>query len=318
MAVRDAGGDAPHQRRPVRRRPGQRHDGGRSGATWSAALVYAGRPGPGPGAPGHSDRWPETRRGHRAEHARRPGRGGRRTCSAAAVGSFGLTAFALRFGPRRRLPGVVVLDPQAPVPSGGIDGPEPTPAVTAAPVPPGRRGAPPRQRRRAERATRSCPAAAAPARRGTRTARLLPSGRRPGSWPSPSRATTDFYIVTKNAGGRPGRCDADDWRLRIDGEVGRPVELDYASLRSLPAVEVTKTLECISNFVAKCELAPFGCDLITTARWKGRAGAATCWPWPGGARPGAVSLATFSRRRVHHRPAHGGGAGPRRRCWCTR
>ena len=30
-----------------------------------------------------------------------------------------------------------------------------------------------------------------------------------------------------------------------------------------------KTLECISNFTAKCELASFGCDLISTARWRG-------------------------------------------------
>jgi DMSO/TMAO reductase YedYZ molybdopterin-dependent catalytic subunit len=63
--------------------------------------------------------------------------------------------------------------------------------------------------------------------------------------------------------------DASEWRLRVDGEVDRPIELDYASLRNLPAVDVTKILECISNLVARCELAPCGCDLISTARWKG-------------------------------------------------
>jgi len=51
--------------------------------------------------------------------------------------------------------------------------------------------------------------------------------------------------------------------------VSRAIEVDFRSLRNLPAVEVTKTLECISNLVTKCELAPFGCDLISTARWKG-------------------------------------------------
>jgi DMSO/TMAO reductase YedYZ molybdopterin-dependent catalytic subunit len=75
--------------------------------------------------------------------------------------------------------------------------------------------------------------------------------------------------------------------------VQRPVELELASLRRLPALEVTKTLECISNFVAKCELAPFGCDLISTARWKG-VRVSDVLALAGGPRPGAVSLATFA------------------------
>ena len=78
----------------------------------------------------------------------------------------------------------------------------------------------------------------------------------------------NFYIVTKNAGGDP-LIHPDDWRLVVDGEVERPFQLDYSALTKLPSVEVTKTLECISNLVDKCELAPFGCDLISTARWKG-------------------------------------------------
>jgi DMSO/TMAO reductase YedYZ molybdopterin-dependent catalytic subunit len=101
-----------------------------------------------------------------------------------------------------------------------------------------------------------------------------------------------FYIVTKNAAGDP-MIRPSDWRLRIDGEVQRPVEVDYASLRKLPAVEVTKTLECISNFVAKCELAPFGCDLISTARWKG-VQVGDLLSLAGGLKAGAVSLATIS------------------------
>jgi DMSO/TMAO reductase YedYZ molybdopterin-dependent catalytic subunit len=55
----------------------------------------------------------------------------------------------------------------------------------------------------------------------------------------------------------------------VDGNVAQPIDLDYATLRSLPADEIVRTLECVSNFAAKCELAPFGCDLISTARWKG-------------------------------------------------
>ena len=51
--------------------------------------------------------------------------------------------------------------------------------------------------------------------------------------------------------------------------MAQPFKLDYATLRRLPAVEVTKTLECISNFVGKPELAPFGAELISTAVWKG-------------------------------------------------
>ena len=83
-----------------------------------------------------------------------------------------------------------------------------------------------------------------------------------------------------------------DWRLRIDGAVQRPVEIDYANLRALPAVEVVKTLQCISNFVTKCELVPFGCDLISTARWKG-VRVSDVLALAGGARPDAVTLAAF-------------------------
>ena len=62
---------------------------------------------------------------------------------------------------------------------------------------------------------------------------------------------------------------AENWRLILDGEVERPVQIDYRSLRNLPAVEVTKTLECISNFVTLCDMVPFGGDLTGNARWKG-------------------------------------------------
>jgi DMSO/TMAO reductase YedYZ molybdopterin-dependent catalytic subunit len=86
---------------------------------------------------------------------------------------------------------------------------------------------------------------------------------------------------------------AQEWRLRVDGEVEQPIELDYATLRLLPAVEVTKTLECISNFVAKCELAPFHCDLLSTARWKG-VRVSEVLALTGGLKPGVRSLAAIA------------------------
>ena len=87
--------------------------------------------------------------------------------------------------------------------------------------------------------------------------------------------------------------DAAPWRLVIDGEVNRPVQVDYRTLLALPAVEVTKTLECISNFTAGCSLTSFGCDLISTARWKG-ARLSDVLNLAGGLKPTAVGLAFLS------------------------
>jgi DMSO/TMAO reductase YedYZ molybdopterin-dependent catalytic subunit len=205
-----------------------------------------------------------------------------------AVAALGLTALALRFGPRTRLPGVVVLDPQAPIPSGGLDGPveHPSGAATQVPVatPPGAGAA-------AGAAGALAPGPPRPLARDKDGAALA-SGRRPGQLADPITSNADFYVVTKNAAGDPV-LDGAAWRLRIDGEVRRPVEVDLAGLRRLPAVEATKTLECISNLVAKCELAPFGCDLISTARWKG-VRVSDVLALAGGARTGAATLATFA------------------------
>jgi DMSO/TMAO reductase YedYZ molybdopterin-dependent catalytic subunit len=99
-------------------------------------------------------------------------------------------------------------------------------------------------------------------------------------------------VVTKNAGGDP-IVDPASWRLVIEGEVNSPVQLDYATLRALPAVEVTKTLECISNFTAECQLTAFGCELISTARWKG-ARLKDVLDLAGGLKPGVVELAAVS------------------------
>ena len=97
---------------------------------------------------------------------------------------------------------------------------------------------------------------------------LTAAGRPKGELAPPITANEDFFVVTKNAVADP-LVDVASWRIFIDGEVNRPVQVDYRTLRALPAVEVVKTLECISNFTAGCSLTSFGCDLISTARWKG-------------------------------------------------
>src|SRR6476469_9458185 len=95
---------------------------------------------------------------------------------------------------------------------------------------------------------------------------LNPSARGEGELSALITPTAAFYVVTKNAGGDP-QLDAGSWRMVIDGQVNSPVQLDYSTLQQLPPVQVIKTLECISNFTAKCELASFGCGLISTAVW---------------------------------------------------
>jgi DMSO/TMAO reductase YedYZ molybdopterin-dependent catalytic subunit len=186
------------------------------------------------------------------------------------------------------LPTIVVADPQEPVPSGGVDEPNPHPNVVASPPP------------SAARVTTAIPTLVAgsaepPSPRTLprdQDGAVLPSGRKLGELSEVLTTNDNFYIVTKNAGGDPF-LHPDDWRLVVDGEVQRPFELDYTALRKLPTVEVTKTLECISNLVDKCELAPFGCDLISTARWKG-VRLSDVLNLVGGVKPGAAFLATIS------------------------
>jgi DMSO/TMAO reductase YedYZ molybdopterin-dependent catalytic subunit len=201
-----------------------------------------------------------------------------------ALTSYLATLAVVRWGPKgRQLQQVIVLDPQQPVPSGGVDPAHPHPEAVGTSPP-----------------AATQPVAAAgpyeppPARvlRRDQDGAVLPSGRRPGEVAEPITSNDDFYIVTKNAAGDP-QPTAAEWRLVIDGEVGRTVQLDYPSLRNLPAVELTKTLECISNFVAKCELAPFGCDLISTARWRG-VRLSDLLELAGGVKPGVVSLAVIA------------------------
>jgi DMSO/TMAO reductase YedYZ molybdopterin-dependent catalytic subunit len=183
----------------------------------------------------------------------------------AYAGTFAAVAFLPKSG---RAASVVLIDPQEPLPSGGIDPPNPHPNLVGTPLP----------STGAATATGERPASADPGGLPEPTSlrqlardkdgAVLPSGRRPGELAPAITSNDAFYIVTKNAGGDP-IIHPQDWRLLVDGEVERAFQLDYATLRKLPNVELTKTLECISNFTAKPELAPFGSELISTARWRG-------------------------------------------------
>jgi DMSO/TMAO reductase YedYZ molybdopterin-dependent catalytic subunit len=121
---------------------------------------------------------------------------------------------------------------------------------------------------------------------------LTAAGRPKGTLSPPVTSNDDFYIVTKNAVADPV-VDAETWRLVIDGEVNNPVQLDYRTLVALPAVDITKTLECISNFTAACNLTSFGCDLLSTARFHG-ARLSDVLDLAGGLKSTAVGLAILS------------------------
>jgi DMSO/TMAO reductase YedYZ molybdopterin-dependent catalytic subunit len=183
-----------------------------------------------------------------------------------AVMAYGATLLLNALGPSRRYPAARAIDPQVPLPSGGLDPPEPHPYPVLTPAP------------------------------GTRQlirdkdGAVLTAGRQRGELATQMTTNNDFYVVTKNAVADPALA-TDQWRLVVDGEVEQHIEFSYDTIRRLPGVELTKTLECISNFVTKCELAPFGCDLISTARWKGVRVADVLGV--AGLKPGVVSLATI-------------------------
>jgi DMSO/TMAO reductase YedYZ molybdopterin-dependent catalytic subunit len=121
---------------------------------------------------------------------------------------------------------------------------------------------------------------------------LTAAGRPRGTLSPSITQNNDFYIVTKNAVADPV-VDAESWRLVIDGEVNNPVQLDYRTLVALPVVDITKTLECISNFTAACNLTSFGCDLLSTARFRG-ARLSDVLDLAGGLKSTAVGLAVLS------------------------
>jgi DMSO/TMAO reductase YedYZ molybdopterin-dependent catalytic subunit len=121
---------------------------------------------------------------------------------------------------------------------------------------------------------------------------LTAAGRPKGQLAPIITTNDDFYVVTKNAVADP-IIDANTWRLVIDGEVNNPVQVDYRTLIALPPVDITKTLECISNFTAGCSLTSFGCDLLSTARFRG-ARLSDVLDLAGGMKSTAVGLAFLS------------------------
>jgi DMSO/TMAO reductase YedYZ molybdopterin-dependent catalytic subunit len=121
---------------------------------------------------------------------------------------------------------------------------------------------------------------------------LTAAGRPKGQLAPPVTANDNFYVVTKNAVEDP-IVDANTWRLVIDGEVNNPVQVDYRTLIAMPPVDITKTLECISNFTAGCSLTSFGCDLLSTARFRG-ARLSDLLDLAGGMKSTAVGLAFLS------------------------
>jgi DMSO/TMAO reductase YedYZ molybdopterin-dependent catalytic subunit len=96
-------------------------------------------------------------------------------------------------------------------------------------------------------ATAAAPPPAAPAL-------SLPPGVSPAITP-----TRSFYIVSKNF--VDPVVQAEGWSLEITGLIERPLTLSYVELLGLPAVEVERTLECISN--------PIGGPEISNAVWRG-------------------------------------------------
>ncbi len=67
--------------------------------------------------------------------------------------------------------------------------------------------------------------------------------------------------------------DARTWRLGVHGEVGEALEMDLATLKSLPAVTLPVTLECAGNGRAMLEPRPLSqpwlLEAIGTAEWTG-------------------------------------------------
>ncbi|WP_162458568.1 molybdopterin-dependent oxidoreductase [Pseudactinotalea suaedae] len=72
-------------------------------------------------------------------------------------------------------------------------------------------------------------------------------------------ASEDFYRID-TALSVP-RVDVGTWRLRIEGLVEQPIEIDYEQLLAMPSVEQPVTLQCVSNQV--------GGDLVDNAVWQG-------------------------------------------------
>src|SRR5205085_5696254 len=61
---------------------------------------------------------------------------------------------------------------------------------------------------------------------------------------APVTPSDDVYVIAHMG---IARVDVAQWRLRVDGLVEHPFDLDYDALTSLPATDVTAVLECFGN-----------------------------------------------------------------------
>src|SRR5205807_182188 len=103
----------------------------------------------------------------------------------AAAGGYALTFIGSAFGPRQRFTSVRVLDPQEPIPSGGLDAPNPHPNLLGTPEMDGAPGP------RPDPSSSEPPAPRQLAR--DKDGALLPSGRRPGELAELITPNDNFY-----------------------------------------------------------------------------------------------------------------------------
>jgi DMSO/TMAO reductase YedYZ molybdopterin-dependent catalytic subunit len=80
----------------------------------------------------------------------------------------------------------------------------------------------------------------------------------PGTRPELTK-NEDFYRIDINL--QPPQVDGEDWRLKVEGLVERPLSLSLPDIRSRPSQTQAITLSCISN--------PVGGDLISSSFWTG-------------------------------------------------
>ncbi|MFO0889854.1 MAG: molybdopterin-dependent oxidoreductase [Isosphaeraceae bacterium] len=98
-----------------------------------------------------------------------------------------------------------------------------------------------------------------------------------------------FYVRTHF---EEPRLDAGSWRLKVEGAVERPLELDIEALRALPSKTRTVLLECSGNGRALLKPPQIGIrwelGAVGTAEWTGPTLAAVLEK--AGVRPGAVEV----------------------------
>ena len=82
--------------------------------------------------------------------------------------------------------------------------------------------------------------------------------------------TPSFYVRTHFP---IPKIDKAQWRLRVEGEVNKPIELDFNQLAQLPSQTIPVTLECAGNnrnlLSNKVKGVQWGLGAVGTAEWTG-------------------------------------------------